>query len=233
MFMLEDGLTFMLLELTPQRNLDPTQPAELADRMTDALNAAEFQDTINTFEDRQRDAVVGAAVQYLALDLPPDSLSEYMHGLHMISRSEDLAGRGNAAVHALQLDFVSRKLTDEANGTHATEEAVFNYINTHMVEHGYVYHGFNGTFRESIEEHGLSTTKREWDVQDAEAIHGILKNAGRGNALGWLFINSTDKVFATENMRDLYRYAAGSPEWFNHFSSEGMPNEPLMTNMRT
>lgn len=211
-----------MAEIAHHHNLNPSDTAELAQRIGSSLNKPEFLATLDTFEDRQRDAVIGGTIEYLVLDLPPEHLDHYLGRLHEISQTEDLGRRAGQNVrYTTQLDVITRKLAEENGGAPATPEDIFHYVNSHLVEHGYIFHGFNGAFESSIREEGLSPSQREWDLQDMQTIHGILQKAGRGNALGWLFINSTDKLFVTESTLPIYRYATSSPEWFNQFISGG------------
>lgn len=106
------------------------------------------------------------------------------------------------------------------------KEAIHNYYQANYGSQSYQYHGFNGVFKESVENNGLTTTQRMWDWDELKAIDDIATEHHVPMVLGWGILNSENGVFVTDSAELLYKYANASPEWFAQFVAEGfhIPN---------
>ena len=198
-----------------------TQPLE--ERMSQILNSERFAEQLAQFPDDQREKAVGWAIEYMTLMREDDDsgLSDYMGKMKRVaseSKSHPELSRNKA--DAL-IDTVAKKLDITDIETDDAKEQLVTYFRQNAVEDGYYYHSFNGTFTDSIREHGLDPNIRNWDIDELRKIAAIGQRVGIGRLFGWAFINSEGKISVGNETDNIYPYADSSPEWFAQFIAEG------------
>lgn len=190
------------------------QDKELGRTITEALNSDEFLSRLKEFEDKDRNAVIGASLEYMTLHRQGDGLDEFLNSLKN--------GRvDNESISKGLIKSIAQKLEIEDIHSPESQRKIFDYYYTRTEVEGYVFHGFNGAFEESIRKNGLNPSERMWDWEDLARVQEIGAKRGKNMLLGWGFINSKDKTFYESSGDNTYRYAYASPEWFAQFTSEG------------
>lgn len=97
------------------------------------------------------------------------------------------------------------------------QRAVFSYLCSRLFKDGFVFHGFNGRFFESITTHGLSGSMRAWKYETAVRLAELSEKSGVFTT-ALLRINSLDQIHVSADPEVAYGYALGSPEWFAFLS---------------
>ena len=104
-----------------------------------------------------------------------------------------------------------------------TEEdnKVTDYFINNYIDNGFVAHSFNGAFKDSILENGLSTepTVRAWDNEEVTRVGEMLKKHGAKYALGGYMHYNGKGIYYEHDMDRIYMHSIESPEWFNVFTS--------------
>lgn len=186
----------------------------LADRLTTFLNSESYLNHLYTFEPSERKKVIGTTLEYGVLHPDMFGMEDFLENL---TREE---GRQDKAIAIAMVRSIAKRL-DVDPSTKEGKEAVFSYYNEKVETNGVRYHGFNGAFKPQIEDDGLVTDERVWEVEDLEKVHQIGNKTGNTMLLGWGKINSEGKLFYSATPNVSYRYAVASPEWFAQFTSEG------------
>ncbi|MEI6553308.1 MAG: hypothetical protein WCO09_01960 [bacterium] len=193
-----------------------------ADRIGKVLNSEKFLNKLETVENgNKRGEIVGAVTEYFILH--PDGFDVDWYIDQLVNQDS----KYDVKTGDLLIESVMRKFPngDSINDDLSPErvKSIYLYIYDTMVRNGFVFHGFNGAFEESIREQGLSTEKRFRSKQDLDEVADI-GHAYNVNLLGlhsaYIGIDrqtSSGKVYYDTQPKFFYSYATRSPEWFDYF----------------
>lgn len=197
-----------------------------AQAVSERINSESFKEKMLEFPEKERNSVVGLAVEYNILHPDGFGFEEYLTKLSSTLSSKEVKNFSNSGVKEklmseAYINSVSSKFGLSEPFSESDEKQIFEYIADKIFINGYAYHAFNGSFEKSIQEHGLDNSAVPWDVSELSRITEIGKNHGKPMLLGWHAINSEGRTFYDEHPYNLYKYSISSPEWFAQFTSEG------------
>ncbi len=199
------------------------KPSELEREFSELTESKEFLEAIRQFPDEARDVAVGLGVEYFMFDKNWDNLRDYLQDL----REKLGTNPGFFDIDKItdeRASLIVKRLAETLGIDSESEEGkekLFRYLSDAYEKEGYLYHGFNGAFRDAVSEHGLQPEMRTWDWDDLQSISQLLTRVGLSMGLGWANINSKSKISLGDDPKNVYRYALASPEWFSQFVASG------------
>lgn len=112
------------------------------------------------------------------------------------------------------LDLV---IENALNNGYTPKSIIHNFITE-----GYLFHSFNGAFKESIKERGLVLTNKPWDLNETERVKQIFSTKGKKDLYGLYQGEEHTPIYLSSNLNSSSYYAVSSPTWFLHFVTGGM-----------
>lgn len=97
-------------------------------------------------------------------------------------------------------------------------DKIENFINQ-----GFLFHNFNPSFLNTINENGLSTKEKSWDLNEVEQIRKIFWNRDKKNIFGLYQGKEKTPIFFANNLLSSSYYGLSSPTFFRKFI-ENNPN---------
>lgn len=118
----------------------------------------------------------------------------------------------------LNIDISSETISKEE------DQQIQDYFLKNYVENGYVTHSFPGAAKESILEHGFSSTKRLWDNNEIMNISNIFEEKAVISPFGGYSHYSGGGMYVENDTKNIYWHSLSAPEWFKWFTSANHNN---------
>lgn len=186
----------------------------------EVFSSERFIQAIRSLKPEARKEAVGRALQYSQLHPDGFGFWDFLEDLKNVP-FEQIAGFDQSSLSSCVLKAICKKLGLSEAESVESKKKILLYCEQHLQAEGNFFHGFNGVFADDIASQGLTVDKREWDWEEIREMNDILTRAGHSMALGWALMNCENKLSVSEVPKQTYWYAANSPEWFAHLTSEG------------
>lgn len=161
--------------------------------------SAMFQEQIAEFPDNHRNGIVGVILEYYVLHPDGFQIELFISDLRDTDYGNPevgmLSSTSKMQKELLLYKSVLKRLNLTEPLTLYDTKAAFEYIRERVLVQGFVFHGFNGMFEQSIREHGLHPGKVPGDIAELKHINEIGARHGNSMLLGWQSINSEGKVY--------------------------------------
>ena len=198
-----------------------TSTSEFVERFSGLMTSDKFVSYLTRCPEDRRDQLMGVAIQYNILHKDGFGFNDFMESV--VGKITEPSG---GLPHNFKMsnftgeviDSVTKKLGLSEIESMESKSRIFDFIKVNITDDGYALHAFNGSFQESIQQHGLSTTVRDYDINRMRRMEEIFQKGGVEMALGWKFLGSGDEgkiAFEEAATSNTYSYAIDSPEWFS------------------
>jgi len=229
------SVTIFPMETFKEQHVEGPEPVEipesaetnenLATSISERLDSPSFKEKLLELPPESRDAAIGMALEYSVLHKDGFDFDKFTSTFHdrLLSLGEKhiYSGKKESMLTGIYIESVAKKLSIERPFQEDDEKRIFTHIADNLIVDGYVYHGFNGSFEESIRENGLDPQKVMWDIEDLKGVSAIGSAHGNPMLLGWHSANGENDSFYNVHPFGAYHYAVASPEWFGQFTAEG------------
>jgi hypothetical protein len=193
---------------------------ELAKLISQKLRSRKIEDLRST-SSLSENYITKVVLDYFLLNRDNSEFDQYIDQIKSLSQRKRLSLELNDSDHnEILFNTVKRRLQLHPEETILDRKKVLEYFLETYNQNGFVFHGFNGVFEDSIKENGLDPTKRSWDTTESAKMLSILKRHNAERLVG-CYEQTADKIYFSSETSTCRHYAKSSPEWFNRMCSTG------------